>query len=433
MRKFSQAVLVFVAATSLLGFLVYKHKYEKIASVLRVLNTFGCQSECDTYSAPGSISGQNIARTMSTWQQIDEIYIYSAYWQFEREYVLLLGLATRNSKIGLTCLLWHERDDQPLIGVFSRYSSFNDTNNNGDEYSSTMFTCKTDVPVTSVPYAVSLASDDRFQATKSTAFIYVQPLRKTPYKTKPGEARFAVCVIPQSDQSQNPKLLKEFISYHAAIGITRFIIYDSGTSPSHIVQWRTVSNTNPLAFEFLPWNVPYLGKQKLEDASLMVLQQDCIHRLTRTHSHVTLQRVNQFLVPRHHVSIGKFLEEEEQRVSANVLGALVLEERHFCTDFRGDHSDDPMVVRFSLWVPPTGKDANPVYGFIRTDAFHSFWDSGEPRFRTGYSIRKVHSTIANFHYYGPCLNGVSTEYAAAIYQKSKEDLIMGHLQSQLNF
>lgn len=353
MKKYYQLALALVCMVSVVTLLFYRHEYYRLRYVLEVLNFFGkpgySNVDPDCLSSNFSLVDKNrpsITEPLPSWQRLsDSHYVYSAFWENAdgnyRASAISVGTEEINLKFG--CHLWYDLLDEPVAGEFSYKTAKNKKHPVPSAFMTLVaydLYCTLALrEITGTPYGVSFYKTE--DANHSVAYIPVHfSAPSTPNVT-------TVCIAPTAKHSIPKSSIVEFLSYHQLIGVTEFIIYNSGSVSrvASVLSHSSILERLGLDISYMPWNFPYPGSY---DISRSIIESDCILRTKGNVRSVAVLDWNEYIVPKYHNSLSAMLDDLGKTSSLFKLSKLT-----FCTQF-ADHrrstKTDPIFLRKTHYV-----------------------------------------------------------------------------------
>ncbi|XKL65347.1 hypothetical protein PGB90_008767 [Kerria lacca] len=296
MRKYQQLLLLIISIICVITLLFYRNEYLKLRSVLNVLNFFGNvdinDASCLVFSSDlkSDITFRyRFSEPRSTWTKLDDHYIYSSFWQDSADggSARTLTVGPKSSFYNYKCRIWFEVGNiiESENGIFEYIlDPLFTTDKLGETRYKYFLKCTVrNKPEQSIPYGVLWISPSNSSRILSPIF----------YKKK-STSEPVVCVFP--DYSALPKTdIIEFITYYNFIGVSHFIIYDSGIQHSIFPFLESVVSRDELirSISVLQWNFP-ISNSKLERQSLI---DDCLSRTFGISELIGIVSWNEYIFP----------------------------------------------------------------------------------------------------------------------------------------
>ncbi|KAG8333173.1 hypothetical protein J6590_005928 [Homalodisca vitripennis] len=342
MRKYHQLLLFIITVVSLSTLLMYRREYLKLRYVLEVLNYFGspqgggedCLVLNDTYMEKER-NKHLFSQPQSSWIRVSQHFVFSAFWETEgdRLHVRALAVGPPSAFTNYECHIWYDEGDylSSVMGKFG-YSLrnipkfYNETKERQTINIYELFCEPVETQSKGAPYGLVLIH--KTDTTRIKTFIAIF---KAEISAQNRRGKVAVCVRADVSGASKSSIV-EFISYHQAVGVTDFIVYENG------LQYRILSVLESLtglkgfseSIETLHWNFPYSDL----DAETTVLEMDCIARTSGRVETVAVLEWDEYLVPKLHHSITEMLQEASP--SKRIPVQFELESFICCTDLKDD-------------------------------------------------------------------------------------------------
>ncbi|KAL1490522.1 hypothetical protein ABEB36_013200 [Hypothenemus hampei] len=274
MKKYQRLLLVIVSAFSLISFLIYRHEYNRLRQVLEVFNFFGTPCNVTELHKSDAMLLEYDWGPQPIWQEVDNnSFLFSAFLS-DQNIVQGIGVRAVNIIPLKSCFVHFEDKPRPLKGKLSMTVLH-------ESGGFTVYTYKCSYIGNSLPYAVSIASSNK----------YANVLISNALKGK-GSFKTTLCIYPHE---LTKKSLYEFLSFHSLLGVESFIVYHGQSIPYRTIKLlRNFTNTLEIWISFfslyLPLSIP-------RDFVKIVLEYDCRLR-TQSHSNYsTIIGVNDYVVP----------------------------------------------------------------------------------------------------------------------------------------
>lgn len=227
MKKYMKLLLSVVALVSLVCFIFYKHKYDRLYNVMEVLEIFGTPDDPNFKCPhPGTAPGPPLGQ-VSSWQRVtDSVSVYSAYCDTSpadtKGCPVITALAIAKQDLGaFKCKLWYEGSFHAMEGVFSQQPHPTDTFVEVSDYFPVTVACENKFP-SKIPYGVTFYKDKGSPQTQVPISV---PTSLIP-------SPFLLCLLPQDSLLDSTREATENILFHSFLGVRHFIIYSSGLSTS---------------------------------------------------------------------------------------------------------------------------------------------------------------------------------------------------------
>ncbi|KAF2893888.1 hypothetical protein ILUMI_12281 [Ignelater luminosus] len=301
MKKYQQLLLFIISVVSLSLLLIYRHEYNRLHYVLEVFNFFGQPCNFSDLQFTEHVLGHHDWGVEPSWQENENIYIYSAFWSKKQEAKVIV-IHTEQSDVARNCYLWFEDKHKPIIGKF-KYSKIESDALNG-QFAYFYYCVFTSTEL--APYAVSFSSTNKkSNKLKKILLTIVKPHKRSINTT--------ICVSPTEF---NKSYFVEFLSYHKLIGVDNFIFY--GNSIPHRLSKiiTNLSNRIGIKITFLAWNYP-----KTEGALIRtIIENDCLLRTMESSKNVITLELDEYIVPSQHYSLNDIISnyESKERLSLPV-------------------------------------------------------------------------------------------------------------------
>lgn len=405
MRRFHQAIIATVAVLSLIGFLLYKHEYDRLNNLLHVLNTFGSTNNCNPSYAKDK-KGISDIDVSGLWQQVENVYIYSAF--YTSGVVQILGVIPSSISVKDLSLsrgtLWYDSlQSNQHCDLKLELVDPDATDVTQENWKIVSFTCKVKTNNGS-PYAVSLLSSNEPEMDSQNdllAMIRVQTL-PPPFKNNVSVAVCAAIRTPLIDES----LLQQFVKFHHHIGVNQFTFYDLGISPTAEFLLNLLRSETPdLDIQILRWNFPFEFGDVKTTPTKNFMSWDCITRHAY-YDYVVFSSISYLIVPKFHSHLTNLFKDEN---AGNSAGGMRLFTHTFCAEF--DDNPDTKTLGVSLlpmflktkWVD-IGSNSNEDNDLIviKPHAVKTFSSNCTPILKQGYNYQLINEEIAVAHSYKNC-------------------------------
>ncbi|KAF4526007.1 hypothetical protein B566_EDAN000799 [Ephemera danica] len=339
MKKYYRLILVLVSILSFTAVLIYRAEYNRLRYVLEVLNFFGKPGELAVSSdclINGSIfTAENISFTESVpvWHRLNnDLYMYSAFWEDigKIERVKAIGVGRDPSSLKVGCRLWYENQEFSVEGRVSHSvipMRIKQSSLDKEKVFPYFFTCSPEVTLDTVPFAVEFYLDG-YQASEVVLSVdssdYSQDITNST----------VICIAP-SNRKISPSETAEFIAYHQVLGISHFLVYDTGLlTPSTTLLLKEKS----LGFRvtIVPWNFPFTAAE----ASTTALHSDCLLRSAILKPAGVLQLSwHQLAVPQYHHTLTALVHDFDTHAAT---ARFLLPNLRFCLEYPEQKSDLPL-------------------------------------------------------------------------------------------
>ncbi|GAB6022361.1 hypothetical protein CHUAL_006482 [Chamberlinius hualienensis] len=416
MRRLHRVALFLVAIISLIGFVLYKHEYDRLSNLLHVLHTFG-QSSCNEQLNAGLRKEllANVPNTrLGNWQKFGPVFAYSAFWEAGTIKIFaVVPKATnlKDIKFG-KCIVYHTLDDnaqQKAETAVSMEIEIFDSRN-VEQWKTVYFLCKYEVSK-SLPYSVSL-SLGAGNPEKFLPSIPVTRIATLSPRSDSTNISIAICA-PLTGDHFNQTSINQFIEFHSYIGINRIALYDFNASPLTLQYVNEAQKKDSdTVVHIFPWNFPSDLMVNETDSNLLtnMMKRDCMLRHTDQH-YVVLLEMHQLVVPRLHFHLSNLMHDEQELDDS--MGVTHLSVKTFCDEFQSDPyikllpNVFPMFVK-SRWAQPDDEEKETTV-IVNPRAIRGFTTSGAPIVKGGYHDFHMDSELAAFHTYRSC--GANLSYA----------------------
>lgn len=342
MRKYHQLLLFIITLVSLSTLLVYRREYLKLRYVLEVLNYFGSPQgggeEClvlnDTF-----VNKERQRHLFSlpkpSWVKVNQHFVFSSFWEIENDkfHVRALAVGPPSAFTNFECHIWFDQGDNlhSVMGKFG-YSLRNIPKyyNDSKELMTTniyeLFCEPVESVVQGTPYGLVLIR--KMDKTQIKTFI---PVFKTEITDVKKLGKVVACV--RADHSGVLKsTIVDFISYHLAVGVTDFVIYDTGLQHKILSVLESLSGVKGFgeSLSVLRWNFPFNDL----DTETTLLEMDCIARTSGRVETVAVLDWDEYIVPKKHYSVKEMFREVSP--SKKIPVQFELESFICCTDLKDD-------------------------------------------------------------------------------------------------
>uniref|UniRef100_A0A1Y1NK64 Glycosyltransferase family 92 protein n=1 Tax=Photinus pyralis TaxID=7054 RepID=A0A1Y1NK64_PHOPY len=309
MKKYRQLLLLIITVVSVSLLLVYRHEYNRLHYVLEVFNFFGKPCNISSLETSENVLGYHDWGPESLWQETENIYIYSAFWNKDYEAQAIV-LHTGKAEVAKSCYLWFEDKEKPTPGKF-RYAEVENDKVNGQ--TAFFYYCSLTTTLHK-PYAVSFA-------VKNKKIGELKKVHLTVSRAHTQKVNTVICVSPTDF---NKSFFVEFLSYHKLVGVENFIFYQSNIPHRLIKIVHNLSNRLGINTHFRSWNFP-----KTEGAlSRTIVEKDCILRTANYSDNSITLELNEFIVPSGHF----IYFNETFNASKKMPDRISLPVQTFCVD-----------------------------------------------------------------------------------------------------
>lgn len=342
---------------------MYRREYMKLRYVLEVLNYFGnpqgggedCLVLNDTF-IENERRKTYFSHPKPSWIKVSQHFVYSAFWEIEgdRLHARALAIGPPSAFTNFECHLWFDHGDSlsSMMGKFG-YSLrsipkyYNESKEQTPINIYELFCEPVEIIAQGLPYGLVFIS--KRGATQTKTLI---PIFKTEILNRKEDIdKVVVCVRPDVAGTSKSSIV-EFISYHQGVGVTDFIIYDSG------LQYKILSTLETLAgmkgfsksISTLHWNFPYNDL----DAESSILEMDCTARTSGRAETVAILNWDEYVVPKLQYSINKMMSEASP--SKKIPVQFELDSFICCTDLKDDRRAErswPIALRKTQLMPIT--------------------------------------------------------------------------------
>lgn len=396
MRKYQQLLLLIVSIVCTVTLLFYRHEYLKLRSVLSVLDFFGTvdkgNSTCLTFSndlTKDVTAKYQFEEPRSVWMKLGDYYVYSSFWENSEEggFTRTLVLGPKSTFYNFKCRIWFEEGDIIISekGLLKFELDLRSLRKNQSTRKYFLRCIVQNKPTHAVPYGVLWSATDNDGIPVSVfSPIFSQP-RVTLLDS-------AICVLP--DYSGLPKTnFIEFITYYNTLGVSNFIIYDSGIQHSIFPFLESVSGRDGIlsSVSVLRWNFPVV------DAELerVAIKDDCLSRTFGKAKFVAIVSLDDYIVPKK-LKLNRIVSPNKITDLLN----LSMNKRLCCTNLDDDKSTKrswPLFLRKNKCLKYNNTDDML---FIN---FKSYGDMNKDR------IYEVSEDLAVINHYGICDDSLVTK------------------------
>lgn len=333
MKKFVQLCLIILSVISIALFFYYKHEYNRLRTVLEVLDTFGSNV---VVKKPAMIEKNNSSdafASFSIWKKFGPVFTYSAFSkQNEKQTIIyILAIAPIYMESNGICSVWFGNSKTPVLGNLSVHHLRYQASNSNNALKPILLECVTAITA-GTPHAV--APYVNHVQGNVHAIDVVQELSFS--HQKKSEA-VHVCLLPLPPFFNLHLSLSEFIVFHQAIGVEKFYIYFNSVSLA--VKKLVAAHMQKNSFVVNIWSLP----EELNEASAVpitntILMNDCLFRSHSIASYLFVTNTEKYLVPKHHSTVGNILTDFG-RVLPQSISRLHCQYRVFCVE-PSKHQDD---------------------------------------------------------------------------------------------
>lgn len=402
MRKYYQLLLILISIASLSTLLMYRREYLKLRYVLEVLSYFGTpqggNSDCLVFNET-TVDNRKYRHMFTkpppSWTKVGQHFVYSAFWENEgdKSHVRAVAIGPPSAFTNFECHVWFDQGDSfysemGKFGYSVKYANQDANNANKMKKHLNIYQLYCEPVVTSnvlgIPQALILIYREDNEKVK-----VIVPIHKNHETTDHHLKNMAVCVKADVAGVSKSGII-EFITYHYAVGVSDFIVYDNGLHNAFLLALQTLTEYKGIAhtISILNWNFPYSNNNNNFEVESLVMEMDC---LARTSGKVGITAVldwDEYVVTRHHRFVPSMLSDFS--TSSRVPVEFELKMNICCTDLKDDKRADklwPLVLRKTQCMPIDNKNqliiSFPKVGF-------------EP------SKQKIAASVGAVHVYRPC-------------------------------
>uniref|UniRef100_A0A1B6CFK3 Glycosyltransferase family 92 protein n=1 Tax=Clastoptera arizonana TaxID=38151 RepID=A0A1B6CFK3_9HEMI len=393
MRKYHQLLLIIVSIVSLFTVLVYRREYLKLRYILEVINFFGSPQaglgDCIVLNETliDSKKEKHLFSDPSTsWIKIDQHYVYSAFWETEgdKAHIRAIAVGPSSAFTDFDCHIWYDQGDtlSSVNGKFGYSVTYTPKNKTHHKIKIYQLYCEpVIVATTGSPYGMVFIYKKDNQRLKTFIPVYSKRSLEE-YDLKMS----AICVKPDVSGISKSSII-EFLSYHKAIGVSEFIVYDNGLQYAIIMTLQSLGGVKGVSrISKLQWNFPY-NDIELENT---VLEVDCIARTSGKVGTVAVLDWDQYIVPRHHHSLNEMLAEHA--FSSKIYSQFELQSTICCTDLKDDKRAE------KSWATALRKTQCMPLGDMKSLVVQY------PRVGYEPTKQKLPPSVGAIHTYRPCTN-----------------------------
>ncbi|XP_065206741.1 uncharacterized protein LOC135836076 [Planococcus citri] len=355
MRKYQQLLLLIISIVCIVTLLFYRHEYLKLRSVLSVLDFFGSaaisNSSCLIFSnnlTKDITSKYQFSEPRSVWKTLNNHFVFSSVWEDHDDggFIRTLVIGPKSAFYDYECRVWFEVGDiivseQGLVKYELDARSLNNTRAN--KYFLKCFV--QDKPSYGVPYGVL------WYTSHSNNSVFSPMFRKP----KSQLLETAVCVLPDYSGLAKTNIM-EFIAFYNTIGVSDFIIYDSGIQHSVFPFLESASGRNGIvsSVSVIQWNFPMINPA----IERLAIEDDCLSRTLGKVKFVAIVSWDDYIIPKK--------RKLDQIVSPNNIVDLLhlsMKRRLCCTNLPDDKSTSsawPLFLRKRQCVEDSNVD-NMLY------------------------------------------------------------------------
>lgn len=330
MRKYQQLLLLVISIVCIVTLLFYRHEYLKLRSVLSVLDFFGTASSnnstCLIFSNDLSKdinSKYQFTEPRSVWKTLNGHFMYSSFWEDHEDggFIRTIAIGPKSAFYDYECRIWFEVGDiiiseQGLV----KYELDPRSLNNTSSYKYFLKCIVQNRPTYGIPYGVLWFTSHSNNSVFSPIF----------QKPKSKFLETAVCVLPDYSGLSKTSIM-EFIAYYNTIGVSDFIIYDSGIQHSIFPFLESVSGRNGIvsSISVMSWNFPIINPS----LERLAIEDDCLSRTLGKVKFVSILSWNDYIVPKNN-RLNKIVSPNKVVDLLN----LSMKRRLCCTNLADDKS-----------------------------------------------------------------------------------------------
>jgi len=320
MKKFNKLGLCLIAVVSTIFLLFYKLKYDRLYSVMQVLEVFG---------SPKSNSCESedwLDRPSPTWRQLSQdVAVYSGGCaplpgQVDQScpQVQVLAVVKDGADFtGVTCKLWYEGSANPIPGTFSLQPGIK------QDEGSTPATLSCEAKYTErTPYGVSFNLNEGKSGGKDEIIQVEPPASSDPLATP---ANLHICILPPDRQDDRSTFLKQSLVFHAVMGVSSVTVYSPALPHSVMRTAAKLHKQYNTKIRLVQWSPP---PSLSGEEGRGVLNRDCYHTSRPASNYILLQDT-QVLMPR--VELDSALSRARIDPGPNKVNL-----RRFCSEYRNE-------------------------------------------------------------------------------------------------
>lgn len=436
MRKYTKMMLYVFAVLCFALLLYYKHEYDRMVDVFRMLNTFGDPMSADRHQLP--VSDQQLlaqaARAAAAdlpkphWQSVagTSLHLYSAVSVAGaargRAVVSVLAVSAGGSEPPaadeLMCWLWCEGDGEVAgrvsLARLPGAASFSSWQLNCSLAASSSRRGVASVANLGVVYAVGVASTAQHRLGIMPVLVSViPPATAVPHAREAGpgpDSSLGVCMIPEPSVPAEPAHLAEFVAFQSAVGVTQLWLYDPMPSlrlRRLLLRWssHTSSSSSSMAVHRLSWQFPVvLHSEADRSLAAAVLARDCRARAAGLVQYMVTLNVSEFVVPSSVASVVSVYQTMAEQLRQPDVELFSLTRETFCTDapdgVYSQHAPFLLInTKTSLAPSLSLADAVLIVRSAPRDAAIAFGTRHLPSTLRHYRINPV---VMAVHLYAPC-------------------------------
>ncbi|CAG0916300.1 unnamed protein product [Notodromas monacha] len=329
MRKYQQAVVTGIGFLTTILFLYYKHEYDRLRSVMEVMEVFGdphgrnlsksefCRAELPHVSLPDSAARYLLDSAGSSWQRIGEsLFVYSAYSvstaDGPSEVVVLGASAPVNFKSLVDAELFFGSSSQKVsakVDVLKSMMTSDEEVRSGYDWQPIFLVFKK-IENPHTPIKI------KFNSGASVAVISEANTKMYGVRSHSSATSMTTCFFLASESGKDvfSTLTAAFAYYESAADIREFWVYGSNEL-SH----RDSSVVFPAAWEsglalgVLPWNFPFHGGvDKQRNLALVDCALRSNNRRHKMPGTVIISKPDEFVVPRIHHTLSAILDAPDE-------------------------------------------------------------------------------------------------------------------------
>lgn len=339
MKKYMKLLLSVVALVSLVCFIFYKHKYDRLYNVMEVLEIFGTPED-PNFKCPSTGSGHPpLLGQVTSWQRVtDDLSVYSAYCDTTpadtQGCAIITSLAiARQEPTDFKCKLWYEGSFHAIEGVFSQQTLSSGGEVEVSDYNPVTITCENKFP-SKIPYGVTFYKDKGSPQSQVPVSV---PATSLP-------SPFLLCLLPQDSPLDSTREATENILFHSFLGVRNFIIYSSGLSTSFFVTLNKLIQELGVHASVVPWNVPHpLPTSHMTD----LVTRDCFYKSRKISDNWSILGLSQVIVPKMSPNLTHLIDSmTSHRLLTDGINHVRI--KRFCSEYPNDPKAQNMIHSISL-------------------------------------------------------------------------------------
>jgi len=315
MKKYRTLLLVITTVASFIGFIIYKHEYDRLKYTLEYLEVFGepPKDEGNNQQSQCSLAFQHRASTApAEWTKVaTDIAVYSSFWDEDNGLVepkirtVALVEKSQLPASELKIKLYYESGDTlDAVCEMENTEKREHLSGEANNYHVVFLVCEPIVTKDRESLARVMPHSIQFGVGHGR-WSGLKPVQESNgFKTI--EDRSAICVLPAEDNIKTINIV-EFISFYQVLGFNKFVFYGNALTPTsrklldkfvdemNIVIEEKSYNLIP-SLQTLNANMSKESKMNLDYIVRRTIELDCQYRHRDSYENIIILQTNEFII-----------------------------------------------------------------------------------------------------------------------------------------